>query len=81
MADAHSVPTWRKVVAAILDFITVFFIGGFVIASITGERTEGGFSLQGGSALILLAVIIAYFWLGSRHAGGTIWQRILKTRG
>jgi hypothetical protein len=32
-------------------------------------------------ALILFALIAAYFWFGSRYLGGTIWQRILRTRG
>jgi len=81
MSDQSPVPTWKKVVAAILDFFTVFFAGGFVIARLTGGQTEGGFNLQGLPALVLFALIIAYFVIGSRYAGGTIWQRILKTRG
>jgi DMSO reductase anchor subunit len=75
-----NVPTWRKVVAAILDFFTVFLVGGYVIATFTGNTTEGGFELNGMPAIALFALIIAYFWLGSRY-GGTLWQRILRTRG
>ncbi len=37
--------------------------------------------LNGMPALVLFAVIIIYFVVGTRYAGGTIWQRILKTRG
>jgi hypothetical protein len=81
MAEAVAVPTWRKVVAAILDFLTIFIVGGYLIARFTGGTTEGGFELSGVPALILFAAIILYFWLGSRYAGGTIWQRILRTRG
>lgn len=80
MEQARKVATWRKVVAAILDFFTIFFIGGYVIARLTGNTTSGGFELNGTPAIVLFVVIIAYFWLGSRYAGGTIWQRILRTR-
>lgn len=80
MAETAPVATWRKVLAAILDFFTIFVIGGYVIAKLTGGTTEGGFQLSGMPAIILFIVIIAYFWLGSRYAGGTLWQRILGTR-
>jgi hypothetical protein len=81
MSNQGPVPTWRKVVAAILDFFTIFFVGGFIIARLAGGQTNGGFNLQGLPALILFALIAAYFVIGYRYAGGTIWQRILKTRG
>lgn len=74
-------PTWKKVIAAILDFFTVFLIGGFVIAKLTGGETEGGFELKGLPAIVLFALVIAYFAVGYRYAGGTIWQRIFKTKG
>lgn len=77
---AQNVPTWRKVTAAILDFLTVFFACGYVIARWTGNITPEGFELQGGPALILFAVIVAYFVIGSRYLGGTLWQRILGVR-
>lgn len=81
MANTTGAPMWRKVVAAILDFITVFAAGGWAIARLTGNTTEGGFELNGMPALILFALIAAYFWIGSRYLGGTIWQRILRTLG
>ncbi|MEZ5790317.1 MAG: hypothetical protein R3D34_05890 [Nitratireductor sp.] len=80
MAKTGTVSTWRKVVAAILDFFTIFFIGGYAIAKLTGNTTNDGFQLNGVPALILFAVIIAYFWLGPKIGGGTLWQRILGTR-
>jgi len=46
-------------------------------AKLTRGTTQGCFELSGMPAII---VIIAYFWLGSRYAGGTLWQRILGTR-
>ena len=70
--------TGRRIAAAILDFITVFFVGGYSIALMTGATTEKGFSLQGGPAIALFAVIAAYFLIGRRIAGGTLWDRILR---
>ena len=54
MTTTAPVATWRKVLAAILDFLTVFFVGGYAIGSITGQTTEQGFNLQGGSACCCL---------------------------
>ena len=71
------VATWRKVLAAILDFCTVFFVGGYVIAQLTGNVTADGFKLEGMPALLLFALIVVYFVAGSKYLGGTIWQRIL----
>ncbi len=73
------VATWRIILAAILDFFTVFFIGGYVIGKLTGNVSDTGFSLNGMPALVLFAVIILYFVL-ARWVGGTLWQRILRAR-
>ena len=73
------VATWRKVLAAILDFVTVFFGGGYAIGYLTGSVTSEGFKLEGMPALILFALLIIYFVAGSKYLGGTIWQRILYT--
>lgn len=81
MATASGVSHWRIVLAAVLDFFTVFFIAGYLIARFTGMTTSGGFELTGLPALVLFAIIVAYFVIGTRYAGGTLWQRILKTRG
>lgn len=70
--------TWRKVVAAILDFFTVFFVGGYLIGMMTGGTTETGFKLSGMPAVALFALIIAYFVIGRKYLGGTLWQRILS---
>ncbi len=78
MADTvNPVATWRKVLAAILDFVTVFFGGGYAIGYLTGSVTAEGFKLEGMPALTLFALIIVYFVAGSKYLGGTIWQRIL----
>ena len=70
----------KIVFAAILDFLTVFLVGGYVIAKLTGNTTEGGFSLEGGPALMLFALIIVYFVVLGKYAGGTIWQRVLGVK-
>jgi fucose permease len=73
-------PTWKRVIAAILDFFTVFFIGGMIIGRITGDATSGGFNLEGVPALVLFALIAVYFFVGRRYAGGTLWDRVFGIR-
>ena len=80
VSQPKPVSTWRKVVAAILDFIFIFAIGGYVVASMTGNTTQEGFELKGGPAFIVFAIIILYFILFTRFLGGTIFQRLLRTR-
>lgn len=78
MSDTSvQVATWRKVLAAIFDFLTVFFAGGYAIGYLTGSTTPEGFKLEGAPALLLFALIVVYFVAGSKYLGGTIWQRIL----
>jgi hypothetical protein len=74
------VATWRKVLAAILDFFMVFFGGGYAIGYFTGNVTDEGFKLEGMPALTLFALVIFYFVAGTKYLGGTIWQRILYPR-
>ena len=53
MSDpAGQVATWRKVLAAILDFLMVFFGGGYAIGLLTGNVTAEGFKLEGAPALL-----------------------------
>lgn len=76
MPEARKVATWRIILAFVLDFFTAFFVLGYIVARLTGNTTEGGFSLEGGPAIALFALIIAYFYFGGKF-GGTLWQRIL----
>lgn len=80
MTSDSSVSTWRKVSAAVLDFLTIFFAGGYVIGALTGNLTSDGFELEGLPALFLFALTVAYFVVGHKYAGGTLWQRILRAR-
>ncbi len=70
--------TWRKVLAGIFDFLTVFFVGGYVIGKLTGNLTDDGFKLEGWPALLLFALVVAYFVVGRKYLGGTLWQRIFR---
>ena len=72
------VAVWKRVVAAVLDFLTAFFVFGMLIAQATGETTEGGFKLQGSSSLLLAGLVAAYFYVGRRYAGGTLWDRVFR---
>jgi hypothetical protein len=67
----------RRVFALILDILTVFFLGGYLVGWLTGNLTPDGFKLEGASALILFAIIGAYFYVGRKIAAGTVWDRIL----
>ena len=73
-SPTYTAPTWKRVASSILDFFTVFYVGGHIIALFTGETTPGGFELQGWSALLLFALIGGYFFVGRRVAGGTLWD-------
>ena len=71
-----TVANWRIVLAAILDAISAFLVFGYAVAAVTGGTTETGFKLSGLPALVLFALVIAYFVIGNR-TGGTLWKRIL----
>ena len=80
ISQPKQVSTWRKVVAAILDFLFVMFAAGYAIGYMTGNLTDEGFNLKGGPALLLFAIIVLYFVIFSRYLGGTLFQRLLGTR-
>ncbi len=83
MSDAlvpRNPSTWRRVLALILDLITAFFGLGYLVALMTGGMTEDGFQLNGWPAMLLFALVIAYFVIANRFFGGTIWKYILKAR-
>lgn len=78
MAEAEKPIFWRRIFAGILDFLLVFFGFGFLIASFTGDTTETGFQLNGWPAVLMLALVIAYFVVFNRYLGGTIFKRIFR---
>jgi hypothetical protein len=71
---------WKRVVAAILDFFTVFFVGGYVVAKLTGGIADDGFHLHGAPAFALFGLIVVYFVICRRYAGGTLWDRIFRIK-
>ena len=71
---------WRRVLAAVLDFIFVFFIAGYAVGYLTGNLTSDGFKLEGAPALIVFATIAVYFVVLRKFFGGTVWQRVLRAR-
>ena len=75
------VALWRKLLAAVLDFFFIFYVAGYAVGSVTGDASSGGFELKGFPALILFALVAAYFVVFTRFLGGTLWQRALGVRG
>jgi len=75
-SGVQPVAIWKRVVATILDGFTAFFGFGMLIAVFTGDTTETGFKLDGAPALLLFALVVAYFYVGRKHLGGTLWDRI-----
>ena len=72
-------PTWKAVFAAIFDFFLVFALGGYLVAKLTGNTVEYGFKLEGWPALALFALIAAYFVIGNRFFGGTLFKHLFGT--
>jgi hypothetical protein len=71
---------WKRVTASILDFFTVFSACGYAIGHFTEQTTANGFNLKGTSAFMLLAIVVVYFFVGRRVAGGTLWDRIFRIK-
>jgi len=76
MADGKPA-TWKVVIAAILDFLLVFLVGGYAIAKLTGGVTESGFELNGLPALALFALVAVCFH-GAKRVGGTVFRALLR---
>ena len=70
-------PTWKHVLAWLLDFVLALVVFGGGIAAVTGSCTAGGFDLQGGPALVAMALMVAYFVVGNR-VGGTVFKRVFR---
>jgi hypothetical protein len=68
----------KRFVATTLDLFTAFIGFGLAIAYPAGMMTQGGFNLTGLPALLLIALVVAYFFVGRRLAGGTLWDRIFR---
>lgn len=72
-------PVWKKMLAGFLDFWTAFAVFGIAVAASIGALTSEGFKLDGVPALVCTGLIIAYFVIGNKYCGGTLWKHILGT--
>lgn len=74
------VSTIRKVFAAILDFLLIFIVAGYLVARLSGGVTDEGLELNGGPAFAVFGIVVLYFIVFSRFLGGTVFQRLLGVR-
>lgn len=79
-APPRQIATWRKVVAAILDFVFILFAAGYAVGYATGGLTSDGFKLEGAPAFLVFGIMALYFIVFSRFLGGTLFQRLLGAR-
>jgi hypothetical protein len=70
-------PNWKIITAAILDFLLAFLLIGTIIARLTGNIGERGWNLSGWPAAMPIALIVAYFTIGNRVFGGTVFKHLL----
>ena len=70
-------PMWKRIIAFIIDFVLCFWVFGYLVGWMTGNLTPGGFKLEGGSALLFFALIIAYFVVMNKFFGGTLAKKLL----
>jgi uncharacterized RDD family membrane protein YckC len=81
----HYVSVGRRLIAALVDGAIVFFGFGFAIAALTSNaslRPEGGaeFHLEGGPALALFALGLAYFVVLEGMVGATVGKYLVGVR-
>ncbi|MCH9611731.1 MAG: hypothetical protein S4CHLAM102_02040 [Chlamydiia bacterium] len=67
---------FKAVLSVFLDLIVSFMGFGYLVAYLTGNLKNGGFALEGAPALCLFALMIAYFVVMNKLAGGTIGKKI-----
>jgi hypothetical protein len=77
MENPATAPTWKVVTAATLDFLMAFALCGYLVAKLTGNTHQYGFKLEGLPALAAFALIVAYFVIGNRMFGGTVFKHLL----
>lgn len=63
-----------------LDLLTAFVVFGYGVGHLAGTNSEGGIKLDTAGWVVTAVLIAAYFWIGHKFLGGTLWQRILRVR-
>ena len=77
MIEKYRSSALKRALAATLDVITIMIVAGAPILWFGGEFTDRSIGLHGWPAVLLLAIMLGYFIVGQRIAGGTLWDRIL----
>ena len=69
-------PTWKKVLAFIVDLLVSFIVLGYLVAAMTGGLTEDGFNLEGGPAFLVIVLVVLYFVLMNKLVGVTLGKML-----
>jgi uncharacterized RDD family membrane protein YckC len=75
----NNVGVGLRAVAVIVDSV-ILFVVGYVIASMTGGTTAGGFQLNGAPAFLWFLINFAYFIVMEAQMGGTVGKLMLGLR-
>ena len=76
----NSLATWRKTVAAALDFLFASLVAAYVVGYVAGKTAKSGFALNSAPAVAVFVAVALYFVICTRFLGGTVWQRALGVR-
>lgn len=71
--------TSKRVGATIVDYALIFFLSWAYIF-LLGDRQDGGYVVEGWSALGPVGVWFIYFVLAERFAGGTLGHQLFKIK-
>jgi uncharacterized RDD family membrane protein YckC len=69
-------PTWKKVLAFLVDIFGSFLVFGAIIAYFSGDLTSSGFHLEGAPAMVAFALMITYFIAMKKLFGGTLGKKL-----
>lgn len=72
----QTVGVGKRAVAVVIDTILMFVVA-YVLAVVTGDTTEEGFSMKGAPAFALFFIGIAYYVAMEAMMGGTVGKKIL----
>ncbi len=70
----------KRIAASVIDWILLFFVGGFAMSLIFGGSTSNGFSLTGMGFWVWCLMVLAYFTLLEGTRGQTLGKMLLKLK-